>query len=98
MLKKCSCGIIVDASARAAQVDDSEQAKPRRRRARRLHQVAVHDDPVVGREPAWPLETVRHPGLGRTAGRLAARVVAAAARHSQVALRRAEGKHSCERA
>ena len=79
-----------------AQVDDSEQEKPRRRLASRVHQVAVHDDAVVGGESSRTLETVRHLRLGGAAGRVASRVVAAAARHSQITVRRTEGKITTE--
>ena len=81
----CCCSAFV-------QVDVAEQEEPRRRVESRLHQVAVHDDPVVGGESTRTLEALRHPGLWRASGRLTSRVVASTARHPYIALRRTEGK------
>jgi len=74
------------------QIDASEQEEPRRWVTIRVHQVAVHDDPVVGWEPSRTLETVRHLRLGGAAGWLTSPVVAATAWHSSVTVRRTEGR------
>jgi len=78
-----TCGVKVDAS---------EQEKSRRRGSSRVHQVAVHDDTVLGREPSRTLEAVRHLRLWGAADWLTSRVVAVASRHSPIAVCWTEGK------